>query len=251
MRRNVLITGASSGLGEEMARILAADGHDLALAARRVERLEALRSELESAHPLIRVRTYGLDVNDHAQVFAVFERAAADLGALDRVVVNAGVGKGSRIGSGRFSDNAETATTNVVGALAQCEAAMAHFYGRGTGHLVVISSVSAMRGMSGAMATYAASKAAVAHLAEGIRADLARRQGHHIRVTTIYPGYIESSLHEGTRRPRLMVDTHTGCRAIVEQMEREVEHAAVPAWPWRPIAFVLRHAPSSIVRRMV
>ena len=75
MRRNILITGASSGLGAEMARQFAAKGHDLALTARRTERLEALRTELAERHPQITVVIHSLDVTDHDQVFKVFRAA--------------------------------------------------------------------------------------------------------------------------------------------------------------------------------
>ena len=146
MRTNVLITGASSGLGEGMARLFAAKGHNLALCARRVDRLDELRGSLVEAHPGVRVSTRALDVNDHDQVFEVFRAFADDLGSLDRVIVNAGLGKGARIGSGRFDANRQTAMTNFVAALAQCEAAMEIFYRANAGHLVVISSISAMRG---------------------------------------------------------------------------------------------------------
>lgn len=252
MRTNTLITGASSGLGAGMARILAASGHHLALTARRLDRLEALRDELQSAYPGATVVVHQLDVDDHDQVFSVFDRATGDLGGLDRVVVNAGIGKGGRIGTGRFEANRETAMTNFVAALAQCEAAMQHFYDRNTGHLVVIASVSAMRGMPGSMATYAASKAAVAHLAEGIRSDLIGRRGHDIVVSTILPGYIASEMNDGVdQEARLMVDTVTGCTAIVEQMEKESSTSVVPGWPWRPIGFALRYAPLAVVRKMV
>jgi len=257
MRKNVLITGASSGLGAGMARILAAKGHSLALTARRVDRLEALRDELLAAHPDIRIVVHALDVNDHAQVFAVFEQAAADLATsdgdgLDRVIVNAGLGKGGRIGTGKFEANRQTAETNFIAALAQCEAAMEHFYARKTGHLVVISSMSAMRGMPSSMATYAATKAGVAHLAEGIRSDLIGRKGLDIKVTTLFPGYIASEMNEGIEQEaRLMVDTETGCRALVKAIEREVVDAAIPTWPWAPLGQVMKHAPLGVVRRMV
>ncbi len=251
-RTNVLITGASSGLGAGMARILAAKGHSLALTARRVDRLEALRDELLADHPDIQVVVHALDVTDHDQVFTVFRQAIADLGGLDRVVVNAGLGKGGRIGTGRFEANRQTAETNFVAALAQCEAAMEHFYERQAGHLVLISSMSAMRGMPSSMATYAATKAGLAHLAEGIRSDLIGRKGHDIAVTTLYPGYIASEMNEGIEQEaRLMVDTETGCRALVKAMDREVVDAAVPAWPWAPLGQVMKHAPLSVVRRLV
>lgn len=252
MRTNVLITGASSGIGAGMARILAAKGYHLALTARRLDRLQSLRDELLAAHPDIEVVVHALDVNDHHQVFTVFKQAISDLGGLDRVIVNAGLGKGGRIGTGSFRANKETAETNFIAALAQCEAAMEHFYERKAGHLVVISSMSAMRGMPSSMTTYAASKAGIAMIAEGIRSDLIGRRGLDIKVTTLYPGYIASEMNEGVAQEvRLMVDTETGCRALVKKIEAEVVDAAVPSWPWAPIGQILKHTPLGIVRRMV
>ncbi len=252
MRKNVLITGASSGLGAGMARVLAAKGHHLALTARRVDRLESLKIELLAAHPDIQVVVHELDVNDHDQVFAVFKQAVTDLGGLDRVIVNAGIGKGGRIGTGKFHANKQTAETNFIAALAQCEAAMEHFYERRAGHLVVISSMSAMRGMPSSMTTYAATKAAVAMLAEGIRSDQIGRKGHDIKVTTLYPGYIASEMNEGVQQEaKMMVDTETGCKALVKKIEAEVTDAAVPTWPWAPIGKVMKHAPLGVVRKMV
>ena len=249
MRKNVLITGASSGLGAGMARILAAKGHHLALTARRVDRLEALKAEIEAAHPDVDVVVHRLDVNDHDQVFTVFKQAIRDLGGLDRVIVNAGLGKGGRIGTGKFYANKETAETNFIAALAQCEAAMEHFYERQAGHLVVISSVSAMRGLPSTITTYAATKAAVAHLAEGIRSDLIRHKGHDIKVTTLFPGYIMSEMNEGVNA-RLMVDTETGCKAMVKAIEKEVVDSAIPPWPWSPLSQFMKHAPLSVISRM-
>jgi short-subunit dehydrogenase len=252
MRTNVLITGASSGLGAGMARILAAKGYHLALTARRVDRLEALRDELLAAHPGIEVVVHELDVNDHDQVFAVFKQAVVDLGGLDRVIVNAGLGKGGRIGTGRFEANRQTAETNFIAALAQCEAAMEHFYERKAGHLVVISSMSAMRGMPSSMTTYAATKAAVAMIAEGIRSDLIGRKGLDIKVTTLFPGYIASEMNaQAEQSSPLMVGTDEGCRALVAKIEAEVVDAAVPSWPWAPLGQVMKYAPLGIVRRMV
>lgn len=248
-RRNILITGASSGLGEGMARSFAAQGRNLALTARRVDRLEKLRSQLLADHPGIDVVAHPLDVNHHDEVFRVFGACRDDLGGLDRVIVNAGSGKGARVGTGRFDANRETAMTNFVAALAQCEAAMEIFYAAGAGHLVVVSSVSAFRGMPGSMTTYAATKSGVATLAEGIRSDCLRKP---IEVTTVYPGYIRSEMNERVEHAlRLMVDTETGCRALVVAIDKEPAEAEVPAWPWKPIGYALRHLPLQVVRRIV
>jgi short-subunit dehydrogenase len=129
---------------------------------------------------------------------------------------------------------------------------MEHFYERKAGHLVVISSMSAMRGMPSSMTTYAATKAGIAAIAEGIRSDLIGRKGLDIKVTTLYPGYIASEMNEGVQQEaKMMVDTETGCKALVKNIEKEVVDAAVPAWPWAPLGQVMKHAPLSVVRRMV
>ena len=109
MSKTILITGASSGLGAEMARQFADLGYDLALCARRPERLEELKAEILAKHPGRRVEIRSLDVNDHDQVFEVFHAFHADFGHLDRIVVNAGLGKGAPVGTGKFYANKETA----------------------------------------------------------------------------------------------------------------------------------------------
>ena len=158
----IIITGASAGLGAEMARQFAALGYDLGLCARRTEKMAALRDEIGAAHPGRRVVLKALDVTDDEAVFRVFKELAAEFGAVDRVIVNAGLGKGAALGKGRFDANRQTAVTNFVGALAQSEAAMEIFREQGRGHLVMVSSMSALRGMRKAMTVYAATTAGVA-----------------------------------------------------------------------------------------
>ena len=244
----ILITGASSGLGEEMARQFAGLGHDLALCARRTDRLERLRDEVAANHPGVRVDLRALDVNDHDQVFEVFRAFRADFGTLDRVIVNAGLGKGAPLGTGRFDANRETAVTDFVGALAQTEAALEIFRAQDAGHLVVISSMSAMRGMPKAGTTYAATKAGVAHLAEGVRADVL---GTPITVSVIYPGYIRSEMNEKVRNAPFLVSTEVGVAAMVDAIEKQKPSARVPAWPWVPLGFALEHLPLRLARRLM
>ena len=247
MAKTILITGASSGLGEGMAREFAARGYDLALCARRVERLEALRNELKQKHPQVRVEVRALDVLDYEQVFEVFRAFRTDFGRLDRVIVNAGMGKGQPLGTGYFWANRQTAETNFVAALAQCEAAMEIFREQHSGHLVMISSMSAMRGMPKNLTTYAATKAGVALLAEGLRSEML---GKPIKVTTLFPGYIRSEINEKVKNTPFMVDTETGCRALVKAIEKEKATACVPAWPWTVIGMLMRNLPLSVVKKM-
>ena len=130
-------------------------------------------------------------------------------------MINAGLGKGAPLGTGRYDANKETAMTNFVAALAQSEAAMEIFREQNAGHFVMISSMSAMRGMPKTMTTYAATKAGVAHLAEGLRNEL---YGKPIKVTVLYPGYIASEMNERVdpKKAKGMVSTEKGVRAMVD-----------------------------------
>lgn len=248
VRKNILITGASSGLGEGMARIFAAKGRNLALCARRMDRLEALKAELEEKHPDIRVLIKPLDVADYDQVFAVFDAFRTELGGIDRVIVNAGMGKGQPIGTGYFYANRQTAEVNFVAALAQMEAAMEIFRDQNDGHLVVVSSISAMRGMKKNLTTYAATKAGVAMLAEGLQMELMNTP---IKVTTLFPGFIRSEINEKLKNTPFIVDTETGCKALVKNIEKEVMNAAVPSWPWAPMGSAMRNLPLKLVDKLM
>lgn len=244
-RKTVLITGASSGLGQGMAREFAKQGKHLCLCARRVDRLQQLKAELEQQHAGITVLIKPLDVNQHDDVFTVFNQFKQEMGNIDRFIINAGMGKGAALGTGYFQANKATAETNFVAALAQCEAAMTILREQQQGHLVTISSMSAFRGMPRAMTVYAATKAGLASLTEGIRADLIKTYGNKspINVSTIYPGYIRSEINEKVKNTPFMVDTETGCRLLVAAINNEPIKAYVPRWPWALMAFVMKRLP--------
>ena len=250
VRRNILISGASSGIGAQMAREFAARGRNLALCARRTDRLEELRDELASAHPEITIAIRRIDVSEPDQVFDGVSALAAELGGLDRVIVNAGVGKGQPIGTGRFDANLATVRTNFIGALAQCEAAMAIFRANGTGHLVVVASLAAFRGLPRSVTAYAATKAGVASLAEGLRAETVTTKAlRGIKVTTLFPGYIQSEMNP---EPGAMLSkTVPAVRSMISAMEREARTAMVPPWPWAIGGTLMKVLPLSIVARFL
>ena len=246
-RQNILITGASSGLGYTMAKLYANKGKNLALCARRIEKLKTLRDEIATINPKVKVSIRALDVNEHDQVFEVFKDFEQDLGHIDRVIVNAGMGRGASLGTGYFSANKETAITNFVSALAQCEAALEIFRKQNHGHLVMISSVSAVRGFRRALTVYAATKAAVSNMMEGIRVDLLDSE---IRATTIHPGFIRSEINEKVKTVPFIVDTEVGCKAIITAIEKEGASYYVPSWPWAIMVRVVKLLPLRLLKRM-
>lgn len=242
----ILITGASSGLGAGMARAFAARGRDLALCARRTDRLEELKSELAQKHPEITIAIAELDVNDHDQVPKVFAELRDELGGIDRVIVNAGIGKGAPLGSGKLWANKATIETNLVAALVQIETALEMFHKSGSGHLVLISSVLASKGVPGVKAAYAASKAGLSSLGESLRAEYDKGP---ITVSVMEPGYIESEMTAKSGSTMLMVDNETGVNALVSAIEREPGRAAVPWWPWAPLVQLMRVLPPPLAKK--
>ena len=246
-RKRILITGASSGLGKGMALEFARAGHDLALCARRTEKLQELKIMLEGIAPDIKVEIRALDVNRHEDVFAVFKAFHEAFGGLDRIIINAGIGKGASIGTGYFHANKQTAETNFIAALAQAEAAMEIFRAQNTGHLVFISSISALRGFRRAMTVYAATKAAIGAMAEGIAIDVRKTP---IKVSCIYPGFIRTELNEKVKKVPFIVSTEKGCKALVKAIQAEKKNSFVPAWPWAFLHWILRIAPRSFLAKM-
>lgn len=246
MAKTILITGASSGIGAGMAREFAQKGYNLAICARRLERLETLKSELETRYG-VKVIAKTLDVTNYDEVFKVFRAFKQECGNIDRVIVNAGVGEGRRIGKGNFAINKATVETNFISALAQCEAAVEIFREQNSGHLVMISSMSAMRGMPKHLTAYGASKAGVAHLAEGIRAELIDTP---IQVTTIFPGYIRTEMNEGAQKLPFEVDVETGSRLLAFEIEKAPIKAYVPKWPWLPLGLAMKVLPLKWVNKL-
>jgi len=160
-------------------------GGDLALCARRTDRLDELKAELTSRHPGITVAVAELDVNDHEQVPKVFAALSDELGGIDRVIVNAGIGKGAPLGSGKLWANKATIETNLVSALVQIETAIEMFKKAGSGHLVLISSVLGNKGVPGVKAAYAASKGAVVAWTRTAALEWGQ---HAVTVNAIMPG---------------------------------------------------------------
>ena len=124
------------------------------------------------------------------------------------------------------------------------------FREQNAGHFVMISSMSAMRGMPKAMTTYGATKAGVAHLAEGLRYEL---YGKPIKVTVLYPGYISSEMNDKVdpKKTRGMVTTEVGVRAMVDVIEKEKDSACVPQLPWGPMSKVMKHAPIPVLKKFL
>lgn len=221
--RRVLVTGASSGIGEATARACARAGAVVACLARRTERIEALAEEIGGM-------AVTADVADEGRARAGVEEAAERLGGLDAVVNNAGVMRLGGVAEGRAEDWRVMLDVNVFGLLVVTQAALAHLRAAGGGDVVNMSSMSGRRVPNAAAGVYAATKHAVHALSEGLRREL-HPQG--IRVTVVAPGIVQTAIAEG--------GTDEAARSRIEQLQAEL--GLTPADVARQVVHILAQPP--------
>ncbi len=184
----VLITGASSGIGEACARAFAAQEARLILAARRVERLEKLRSVLFMRYGAM-VHTLTLDVRDQAAVAEAISGLPAEWGAIEVLVNNAGLSRGlDKLHEGSLADWEEMIDTNLKGLLYVTRAVLPGMVQRRRGHVINIGSIAGHQAYPGGN-VYCATKFAVNGLTQGLRIDTL---GTGVRVSTVDPGMVET-----------------------------------------------------------
>jgi len=183
-----VITGASSGIGWALARVLAAEGCKVGLVARRQEQLAALAGEITQAGGTAAVAP--ADVGDRAQVQAAVKDLATQLGPVDLLVANAGVGMPTLLDPVNIGDVEQMIRINVMGVIYAIEAVLPAMLQRGRGHVAAVSSLAAYTGLPGESA-YCASKAAVNVYLDGLRVQL-RDRG--IVVTTLCPGFVRTPM---------------------------------------------------------
>ena len=185
-----LVTGASSGLGANFARVLAASGAAVVVAARRLDRLEALRDEL--AGPGATVEAVAMDVTDTSSIAAGLDAGAKALGTIDVVVNNAGVSTTSPALTTSDEDWRFVVDTNLTGCFTVAREAAQRLKTAGQGGSIVnIASITGLR-PAGALAHYAAAKAGLIQLTKVLALEWAR---YGIRVNAIAPGYIETDIN--------------------------------------------------------
>ncbi len=175
----VVITGASSGIGAATARLLASQGARVVLGARRRNKLQELRDAICTAGGA--AEAIVTDMREPQHVDRLVETALQRFGQLDALVNNAAMGTVRTIAEGRIEEWRATFDTNVIGTLAACRAALRHMLPRGSGTILNVTSASAHEAWP-YLAVYAASKAAVHTLSEGLRKEVA---GSGVRVMTI------------------------------------------------------------------
>ena len=189
MSKTVVITGASSGIGKALAIEFAQRGYHLGLAARRLDKLDALRAEIALLPGCqnLQVEIIELDVNNTSAVGPALHTLFSHLNQVDVVIVNAGVNKLTGIGKGQLNDELGLMQTNLLGAIATVNAAVEWFKQAGGGHVVGISSLASLTPIP-KQAAYCATKAGFSMYLDAAAIELEK---YKIDFTKILPGFVK------------------------------------------------------------
>lgn len=188
MKRMVMVTGATAGIGRETAIAFAKNGDNLLLCARRQDKLQALKEDIEKEYG-VQVATFILDVRNRKDVEAIVPKMVAQVGGVDVLVNNAGLAQGLDSFEDSSIDDMETMIdTNVKGLLYVTRMVLPDMLKRNKGHIVNMGSTAGIYAYAKG-AVYCATKAAVKALSDGIRIDTIESD---IKVTTIQPGIVET-----------------------------------------------------------
>ncbi|WP_207483541.1 SDR family oxidoreductase [Arenibaculum pallidiluteum] len=228
----VAITGASSGIGQETARVLAARGARLVLGARRTDRLEALAAGIVRSGGQARIRR--LDVTQPVEMEEFVAFAEAEFGRLDVLVNNAGIMPLSPLAALRVDEWNAMIDVNIRGVLHGIAAALPRMEARGEGQIINVASIGAYA-VSPTAAVYCATKYAVRAISDGLRQETDR-----IRVTVVSPGTVESELAD-----RISDET---ARAAMKEFRRV---CITPDAIGRAIAYAIEQPPEVDVSEII
>lgn len=246
-KRRVLITGASSGIGREMAVQLGRQGCRVALTGRRESKLQdAVQAVAEAGgEPLALLGS----VSDPQTVKEHYSRVKEHWGGLDWAILNAGVGDSKSAREFSAENVTWTFETNVFGAAYWLEAVLPDMIQAGSGVVAGISSLAAFRGLPNSGA-YSSSKAALSALLESVRIDL---RGTGVDVVIVCPGFVKSEL-TARNRPQdmlFLLETEDGARRVLRGIERRRRLVHFP-WPLSiPMAYLVPNLPGWLYDRLV
>jgi decaprenylphospho-beta-D-erythro-pentofuranosid-2-ulose 2-reductase len=237
--------GASSGIGAEIARQLAASGCSVALIGRRAAELEQVRAGIASGGPGS-VRTQVHDVTRYDEVPALLEKLVKDLGGLDLLVYAAGTMHLPADGEYDFARDRAEIEVNLLGAVAWTTPVAAMFEAKRAGTILGISSIAGERGRR-TFPAYSTSKAGLTTWLEALRNRVAR---HGVNVVTVKPGFVDTAMTSGVERKPMMISVQKAASLILSAARRGGSPSVFIPSTWWLVAMVLRHMPSRIFRRL-
>ncbi|KAJ1909654.1 hypothetical protein IWQ60_011051 [Tieghemiomyces parasiticus] len=192
--KTVYITGASSGIGAACARVFAAAECNVILTARRTNRIEALKTELEQIHPKVRIHAMTLDVTTKEQINQSVTNLPEDLQQVDVLINNAGVCNGDDLLVDISTVNIDTMIdTNIKGVVYMCQTFIPHMKRQSEGGMIINMSSIGAHQVAPRVSIYSATKHAVDAITSTLRYELA---DSHVRITAISPGYVDTEFSD-------------------------------------------------------
>ncbi len=241
-----IVVGASSGIGEGLARRLGRAGFRVALIARREDELRAAADAINSAAGEVRAFVFPHDVRNIDEIPGLFERAFETLGGLTHIYYATGVMPKVEPQEYNFDKDRLMVEVNLLGCIAWLNCAADLFNRLKSGVIVGVGSIAGDRGRKG-QPVYNTSKGAQAIYLEALRNRLAVHE--NVRVVTIKPGYVESSMTAGQGNLLWMISADEAARRIILAGEKSRGTVYVPR-RWRVVSWVLRAMPSFIFKKL-
>lgn len=239
MTKKAIVIGATSGIGKELAKIFSQHGYIVGLAGRRTHLLDELKNELPNNS-----FAKHIDISQTDKAIKQLEELVAEMEGADIIVISSGVGYVNK--DLQWSPEKETIDVNVSGFAAMANVAIHHFLSKGSGHLVGISSIAALRGDGDAPA-YSASKAFVSNYMDGLRKKVVKL-GLSITVTDIQPGFVDTAMAKGdglfwvTSLPK-------AAQQIYNAIEKKRKHAYITK-RWRLMGWLMKIMPGFIYNKI-
>lgn len=235
----VIIIGATSGIGKELAKIYSHQGYEVGIIGRREKVLTEIAKELSGKSYIKQI-----DIASTKEAIEQLKELVIDMGKVDVIVISAGVG----FINTELDWTAEEITigTNVCGFAAMCIAAMKLFDEQGAGQLVAISSIAAIRG-NGSAPAYSASKAFVSNYLEGLRI-WAYKKGLPVIITEIQPGFVDTAMAKGEGL-FWVAPVDKAAKQIYQAITAKRSHAYITG-RWRFIAWLLKVLPGCIIKKI-
>ena len=230
--KKAIVIGATSGMGRELAKILAANNYVVGLVGRRDELLHELQQEIPT--PAL-IKSFDIA---SAEAINLLEDLIQEMNGVELVVISAGVGFFNP--DLDFAKEKATIDVNVTGFVAMAGVAFKHFVKQGTGHIVGISSIAALRG-GGYLPAYNASKAFVSNYLEGLR-QKAHKLGLPITITDIQPGFVDTAMTQGTKGLFWLASPAKAASQIYRAIVANRNHAYITK-RWWIMACLLKIAP--------
>ncbi len=244
MGKKIIVVGASSGIGSEIARELLKAGNSVALVARRDKELKKIAEEFSVSGKGSAV-VIKHDVTEFEKARPAFDKAIKSMGGLDEIYYASGVLEKVEIDEFNTEKDIRTLNVNLLGAFSWLNLAAGYFQNQGRGRIIGISSIAGERGRIGNPA-YNTSKAALNTYLESLRNRLSRKGVH---VLTVKPGFIDTEMTKGMPGLFWLISANLAARVIIESVNRGKENIFVPA-RWALVGFAIRNIPSFIFKKL-